>query len=117
MNYLKIVILVLALAAYSVAKGQDKKTVETTFKVEGVCGQCKTRIENAAYIKGVKFAVWDKETKVITVAYRPAKTTIETIQKSIAKAGHDTEDLKANEESYHNLPACCSYRSEHIHDH
>jgi len=71
---------------------------------------CKERIENAALIKGVKFAEWDKETKLIKVVFKPDKTDALKIHKSIAAAGHDTEKEKAEDEAYKKLPACCAYR-------
>jgi hypothetical protein len=35
---------------------------------------------------------------------------LETVQKAIAGAGHDTELFKAGDEMYNALPACCHYR-------
>ena len=87
-----------------------------TFKVEGNCGMCKKRIENAAYLKGVKRADWDKETKEITVVYRTSKTSSDAIHKSLAKAGHSTDKVEASEEDYKNLPQCCQYKSETCND-
>jgi len=90
--------------------GQTNKTETIEFKVSGICKMCKDRIENAALIKGVKFAEWNKETDVIKVIFNPQKTTKETIQKSIAKAGHDTEAFQADKEDYDKLSKCCKYR-------
>jgi len=85
----------------------DVKTVE--FKVEGVCGMCKDRIENGALIKGVKKAEWDKETEMLTVIYNPDKVELMDIHKAIAELGHSTDKVKAEEKAYNKLPACCQY--------
>lgn len=95
----------------------QKKVIETTIEVEGVCDNCKHRIENAAYVKGVKFAQWDKHTKKLKIAYKSDKITLEEIQKSIANAGHDSGEIKADSTSYAKLPACCAYRNKDIKTH
>ena len=84
--------------------------VETAeFKVEGVCGMCKDRIENGALIKGVKKAEWDKETEMLTVIYNPDKVELIDIHKAIAELGHSTDKVKAEEKAYNKLPMCCQY--------
>ena len=88
---------------------------EDTVNVKGVCGECKARIENAAYGKGVKFVEWNKDTKVLKVAYNIKKTDLLTIEQRIAKAGHQTTHVPAQLDDYNALPACCQY--EHHHDH
>lgn len=87
----------------------------TTIRVEGVCGMCKERIENAAYIKGVKKATWDKESKMLTIIYNPKKVTLQKIEKSIAAAGHDTANIKATERAYLMVHKCCRYRELETH--
>lgn len=87
----------------------DVKT--DTLNVDGNCNMCKKRIENAAFVKGVKRADWDKETHKLTVIYRPSKTTTEAIAKNIAKAGHSTSLIKATEKDYEGLPECCHYKT------
>ena len=89
--------------------GQEKNIETVEFKVKGVCGMCEERIENAALIKGVKLADWDKETKMLKVVYKPKKTDLIEVHKSVAKAGHETDKVKANMEAYEKLPACCKY--------
>lgn len=112
-----IITLLLLLGAFTNGFSQQKKDIQTaTIAVTGNCGMCKTRIENAAYITGVKRADWNKQTQQLEVVFRPSKTSKEAIQKAIAEAGHDTESVKADSKSYAKLPACCSYReSNHTH--
>ncbi len=104
------VIILLIYMFSSSANAASKKTTTIEFKVEGVCGQCEKRIENAALIKGVKLAEWNKKTKMLKVVFVTRKTNKETIQKSIAEAGHDSEKFKAPDAKYKSLPACCAYR-------
>lgn len=87
-------------------------TSDTTvsFKVSGVCVQCKHRIEKAVKIKGVQSASWDIPTKQLTVTYKPALVSIDDLYIAIAEAGHDTEKKKATDEAYKALPECCHYR-------
>lgn len=98
------------LLACNTTIAQDKKDTETTtIKVDGVCGSCKKRIENAAYINGVKHAEWDKATGLLTVSYKPSKVSAETISKAVADKGHNAGEAKASEEAYKKLPKCCAY--------
>ncbi len=80
------------------------------FKVGGNCDMCKTRIEKAAKsVAGVSEAVWNKETKVVEVSFDNSETNVQKVHEAIAKAGHDTELVRADDETYANLPACCKY--------
>jgi mercuric ion binding protein len=90
---------------------QSKKIQTDTMTVYGSCGQCKTRIEEASYLKGVKQSTWNKKTKILTVIYNPQKTTLTKIATSISNAGHDNTMLLANDKNYNKLPSCCAYRT------
>ena len=107
MKHLVTIIIVSTFLATAIAKSP---IVEIEIEVLGVCNDCKERIEDAAYIKGVKFAEWNKHTKKLKVAFREDKIALDSIQKSIANIGHDTEKFKASEKAYNNLPGCCRYR-------
>lgn len=80
-----------------------------TFKVYGNCGMCKSRVEKTAKAEGATTAVWDKDTKMMTVSYDPSKTSLEAIQKKIAAVGHDTDLFTASDKVYEKLPGCCHY--------
>jgi periplasmic mercuric ion binding protein len=87
-------------------------TVTGHFNVNGVCDQCKARIENAVYdVKGVKYADWNVDTHDLTVKYDSTKTSPEVILKSVAVAGHDNEMFKAEDTDYKKIASCCKYRS------
>lgn len=112
MNHLSTSICTLLILAMSYglhAQEENTGKVETSFKVEGVCDMCKKRIEDAAYGKGVLFAEWDKETRLLQVVYRPKKTTLQAIHKRLADAGHSTNEMEANKDAYDKLPKCCAY--------
>lgn len=90
-------------------------TKTDTIEVEGSCNMCKKRIENAAYINGVKRAEWDKNSKKLTVSYNSKKTSLNKIEANIAKEGHDAGAVKATEDQYKKLPNCCAYKHVEAH--
>ena len=102
-----ITIIISSLALFA----QDSDIKTETFKVQGNCNMCKQRIEDAAYVKGVKRAEWNKDTQVLTVIYRPSKTTSESILRSVAKVGHSSDKLAAADKDYKKLPECCQYKT------
>ena len=110
---MKLIIASLAIvfSSYSAIAQQAKDIATETHKVEGNCNMCKKRIEDAAYVKGVKRSEWNKQTQELTVIYKPSKTGTEAILASIAKAGHSTDKIEATEADYKKLPECCQYKS------
>jgi periplasmic mercuric ion binding protein len=89
-----------------------KYTIKTdTITVGGNCGQCKERIEEAAYtVKGVKSAKWNKKTHQLIVVYTAPKATIGKITNAVVNSGHDANGVKTTDAIYKTLPACCAYR-------
>ncbi|MCK4991674.1 MAG: efflux RND transporter periplasmic adaptor subunit, partial [Bacteroidales bacterium] len=76
----------------------------------GNCDMCKERIENAALsVTGVETATWEAESQMLHLNFDAGKTNSAEIQQAVAKAGHDTEDFKAPDEVYEELPGCCLY--------
>jgi hypothetical protein len=100
-----------AILAVPVLLAQDSSPVETKFKAYGNCGMCKSRIEKAVTISGVTLAKWDKRSKMLAVTYLPDAITVDSLQKRVAAAGHDTERYKASDSAYAALPRCCLYRT------
>lgn len=90
------------------ATAQTDTTV--SFTVQGVCGQCKQRIQKALKIKGVSTSSWNTETKIVTITYRPSLIGLDQLHHTIAAVGHDTEKEKAPDAVYKALPDCCHYR-------
>ena len=106
-------IIVFTAAPDNVQAQKSKKTIETIeFEVSGVCNSCKNRIENAALIKGVKSATWNKYTQLLIVSSRADKLKLEEIYNAVASCGHDTKHQKASDEAYRKLPKCCRYRDD-----
>lgn len=89
---------------------KNKSYTATSFKVFGACEQCKTRIELAVKLKGVKTGIWDVDSKILTLEYDPSVISLEKIQNHILAVGHDLENQKAKDIIYKDLPACCKYR-------
>jgi len=78
--------------------------------VAGNCEQCRARIEKAAMrIRGVDDTSWNVDSKILSVNFDPTYTSLETIEKSIANAGHDTQNQIAKDQVYSKLPKCCHY--------
>jgi hypothetical protein len=112
---LTIAIFALALAFQScspktTAVANSSASLETaTFAVSGNCGMCKKSIEGASKKAGAAAADWNDAKQVVTVKFDKQKTSVDAIQKSIAKYGYDNEKYKATKEAYDNLPGCCHY--------
>ena len=63
----------------------------------------------ALSVAGVSKADWNKETKEISVTLDDTKTTAQKVHDAIAAVGHDTNLVKAKDEVYKKLTACCKY--------
>ena len=96
--------LLVSIASFSQAVKKE------SFKVEGNCGMCKKHIEGSvAKQPGISSAVWNKDTKLFTVVYKPTKISVDSIQSRIAAAGYDTPKYRANDAAYKALDECCQY--------
>jgi len=117
-----IITLSLVLVAFTTQSQEvtKNKNAKTSFKVDGICGMCKKRIETAALkTKGVKFAIWSVETHQLNLIMDERKTDVSTVQQNILKVGHDVFDadnkkVVASEEAYNSVHPCCKYRDEKI---
>lgn len=111
-----IVLAVLATLSFAIStQAQEKKNknAKVDIEVKGNCDMCKKRIEKAALtVKGVKSANWHAEDQTLHLILDENKTTSIKIQEAVAKAGHDTKDVKATEEAYQSLHGCCVYERE-----
>ena len=111
----KLVLLMLLLLAGITTQAQDKKNKNAKYdnEVNGNCDQCKKRIEKAAYsVKGVKSAAWSEESKNLHLIMDESKGSINDVHAAVAKAGHDTDKLKADDKDYSDLHSCCQYPRE-----
>ena len=95
------------------AQTKKNKNLKYTTEVNGNCEQCKKRIEKAAYaVPGVKTATWDVSTHQLAVILNEEKCSPVELNAAIAKAGHDTKEVKATQSDYDNLHSCCKYERE-----
>ncbi len=105
-----ILLLLFIFGLTSPADAHGRNTEEVEFAVLGNCGMCKDRIERAAYtVRGVRSADWNQQTQKLTLVFRTDRTDQETVERAIAKAGHDTENFITDEETHANLHHCCIY--------
>ena len=103
--------MMLLFVAFS-TQAQDKKNknAKYTIEVNGNCEQCQKRIQKAAFsVPGVKSSNWNIETHELSLILNEEKATILDVKKAVAKAGHDTDEVKASKEVYENLHSCCQY--------
>ncbi|WP_452219509.1 heavy-metal-associated domain-containing protein [Lacinutrix salivirga] len=111
---MKNVLFVLVLLFTSLTFAQNKNA-RASLEVDGVCLMCKDRIEKASIkTKGVKSAIWNVKTHELKLIYDERKTNLEAISKSIASVGHDTKEIKATDEAYNSIHACCKYRNDEV---
>ena len=112
MKLIKLTLLLMMISSVGYAQNKNAKA---TIEVDGVCMMCKNRIEKTCLkTKGVKSAVWNVETHNLSLIYDERKVDLEAINARIAEAGHDTKTIKATDEAYEGLHACCKYRDEEI---
>ncbi|GAA3955411.1 heavy metal-associated domain-containing protein [Hymenobacter algoricola] len=106
----------LVLLTAQVVRAQDKTktkvkgptTEQFQMKTSAVCDMCKTRLEKAlAYEKGVQEATLDVPTQMLTVAYRPDKTSAAVLRTAVQRTGYDADDQPAEPRAYDRLPDCC----------
>lgn len=102
-------IISISAVAQTTMKDNAKGPKTETFKVNGECGMCKTRIEKGLKMDGIAKAEWDQKSKMTTVTYDPSKITVDEMKKKVASLGHDTDKYKSSDDVYSKLPDCCHY--------
>lgn len=103
-----ILIALVTLFTTNVKAQKSNETAEIKVKTSAQCEMCKQRLEKAmAYEKGIKSSTLDVETAILTVVFKPNKTSPEIIRKSISETGYDADTILAKEKAYENLPDCC----------
>lgn len=107
-------IILVLLSATVFAQEKNKKLA---MEVDGKCEMCKMRIEKAALgVKGVKYALWDIPSHQLSLIIDERKTNPMEIKTALVAVGHDTKELKATEEAYNSVHACCKYREDDTDD-
>lgn len=112
-KYLMVLLAVLGVAFTGTAQEKKNKNAKVDVEVKGNCDMCKKRIEKAAFgVKGVKSATWHADDQMLHLIIDENKTSSKKVQESVAKAGHDTKEVKATTDNYDNLHGCCKYERE-----
>ena len=106
----KITYTLIAAVLITLSATAQSKITKSVLEVDGLCGMCKERIENAAYLTGVKQVNWDKTTHELDVVFRNDKVSEEEIIASINNAGHDVKGSLASAEQYEQIHGCCRFR-------
>ncbi|MCC5922742.1 MAG: heavy-metal-associated domain-containing protein [Crocinitomicaceae bacterium] len=105
----KMVILAMGLVLFSscaVFKGGQNETAE--IKTNAECGMCKDKIEGELnYVKGIRFAELDVDSKVLTVKFNTNKIDSATIKKKISEIGYSADEVPADPTAQQKLPDCC----------
>jgi len=72
------------------------------------CQSCVSTIKKAVKkVDGVNSVDVNLKDKFTHVHFQEEKTSVEKLEKAIAKAGYDANDVERNEKAHDNLPACC----------
>lgn len=105
---MKSFLLAAAIALLPLASAHAQQVAQVQIRTSAVCGMCKTTLEKAmAYEKGVKAAELDVDTKLLTVVYRPDKTTPAKLRNAVVLAGYTADSLAADPRAFSRLPECC----------
>jgi mercuric ion binding protein len=84
-------------------------------KTSAVCDMCKARLEKAlAYEKGVQQATLDVPSQMLTVTYRPDKTSPAALRTAVQRTGYDADGQPAEARAYDRLPDCCK-KTNNVH--
>ncbi|WP_333599459.1 heavy-metal-associated domain-containing protein [Flavobacterium sp.] len=102
--------MLLFVAISTQAQEKKNKNAKYEFEVSGNCEQCQKRIQKAALsVSGVKSAEWHIDDHMLHLIINEEKCTVLDVKKAVAKAGHDTDEVKATVDVYDKLPGCCQY--------
>src|SRR4028118_2394971 len=100
MKTIKSILAIVALLNFTFsgqAQDKGKNAEEIKIKTSSVCNMCKKTIEKSmAYEKGVKSAILDVDSQVLTVAFFPSKTNPDKLRKAVTKTGYDADQITAD---------------------
>jgi mercuric ion binding protein len=89
--------------------GSKTSAVEVSAHVWGNCDKCKATIEKSCAMDGVSEAVWNEDSKLLTLKLDTSLVTLSTVLQTVSKAGYDNEMFYADDYAYNKLPDCCQY--------
>ncbi|MBC8047454.1 MAG: cation transporter [Fimbriimonadaceae bacterium] len=105
---IKMIITVLALFFVTNIFAQASAIKSVDIQTSAVCGMCKKTIETALEnTEGIKLAMLNDKTKVVTVRYYSDKTTEEAVRNAITMIGYNADTIPADDKAYENLHDCC----------
>ena len=109
-------ILISLFGLVSITMAQQTNTVKAVISTPTIqCEMCKKKIQNyVSRQNGIKSVVVNLKNKTTTVTWIPDSTNIEEVKASIASVGYDADDVKADEEAYKKLPACCKMQEHEM---
>lgn len=113
MNFKKLFFIAITSFSLSSVFAQSTEVTDSVM-VNGNCGMCKNKIEKSAKEAGATYALWNKNTKMLSIRYNPSATTQEKIEKQVAAAGYDTRNVRAPDEAYKKLEDCCQYERKDL---
>lgn len=102
-------VILLCMIAVTACNRLPETAKTATFKVWGNCGMCKETIEKSVKTEGIYKADWNKDTKIMEIAYDTTMTNLAQIQQQIAAAGYDNEGYTGSDTAYSSLHKCCKY--------
>ena len=86
---------------------------DTTFKVFGNCGMCKSTIETTlSGMEGITYADYNVDDQALHVAFNSLTINLNEIKSALAEVGYDSDSHKATDEAYEQLHSCCKYERE-----
>lgn len=109
MRTLNLLLAIAGSVLLSSCAAQMKNTRTAALRIDGDCGMCEKRIEDAGNVKNVAQVNWDPDTKQATIAFDSTRTNLDAILKRISLAGYDTPNYLAPDAAYAQLPSCCQY--------
>lgn len=100
--------IIIGAIAFGIQATMLPKAKVVNVKTSAICSSCKKRIEAAVKSEtGVVEAILNLNSKQLKVKYDSDKTSPEKIRTRISATGYNADDVKANPDAYHKLPACC----------
>lgn len=100
--------LIIMLNAVYVSAQQKKPLLLKVATPTALCNDCKLRIEEYLKIEeGIVKTVVYPQSRYTQVSYLADRTNPENIRIAISNAGYDADSVKANEDSYKELPKTC----------
>ncbi len=102
--------MLLFVALSTQAQQKKNKNAKYEFEVNGNCEQCQKRIQKAAFsVPGVKSAEWHMDDHMLRIILNEEKSSVLDVKKAVARVGHDTDEVKAEDGVYEKLHSCCKY--------